>query len=148
MMDIYIDGSCKGNPGPGGWAAYVVKDKETFVVKGAKEATTNNEMELTALLEGLRYVLETFASEPITIITDSDYIFRNVTRISQWHKNGWRLSDGRRVKHFRLWNEYRKLATGKLITWKKVRAHGNSKGNNIADKLANEAVKSLMEKEI
>lgn len=148
MINIYVDGACKGNPGLGGWGVYIEKGKETHAIKGVKPDTTNNEMELVALVEGIKYAVEKYPDEHLNVFTDSRYIFDGVAMAARRRKAGWKLPNGRRVAHFRLWDDFIVSINGKPITWNQVKAHSNSKGNNLADKLANDAIESLKDQEI
>lgn len=132
-MDVYIDGACKGNPGPGGWAFY--SDEDTYF-SGFVEDTTNNRMEITAALEALK----TFKEGHIHFITDSKYLKDAATVwIKTWYKNGWRTVARKPVKNKDLWLEYVKLARGRSISWTWVRGHAGTKGNERADQLASNA---------
>lgn len=132
MMDIYTDGSSRGNPGPGGWGAVaVIGDEEVWRISGRSPYTTNNLMELTAVIEAINY-----ASMPIdTIYTDSRYVQLGITSwIKKWKTNEWRTSGGNPVKNQYLWMTLDEIAQGIKFEW--VKGHSKNKWNEVADQLA------------
>ena len=133
-MDVYIDGACKSNPGPGGWAVYLDKD---VYFSGREDNTTNNRMEIRAALEALKFFKE---EDTFHFYTDSKYL-RDAASvwIKTWYKNGWRTSARKAVKNKDLWLEYLKLSRGKNITWTWLRGHSGHEGNEAADTLASDA---------
>jgi ribonuclease HI len=139
MIEAYIDGACKGNPGMGGWGAYIVApDGKTYALKGAEPGTTNNRMEIMAALEALKFIQEKFPDQAISLTTDSKYLKDAATVwIKTWYKNGWRTANGTGVKNKDLWLEFIKLRSGKTIQWTWVRGHNGHSGNEMADRLAN-----------
>ncbi|MDR1931100.1 MAG: ribonuclease HI [Treponema sp.] len=146
-MDIYTDGGCAGNPGPGGWAYVVVR--QTFQgasvlaeAKGAEGATTNNRMELLAVISALK-ALGGFEDVPrqITVHTDSQYVQKGITEwIHTWKKNAWRTSDKKPVKNQDLWKELDALAGEFILRWQWVRGHAGNVYNERCDQLAQEAI--------
>ena len=129
MIEVYTDGSCIGNPGPGGWA-YIGPD---FEFSGGSHHTTNNEMELTAAFRCLQF---TFGQGEITVHTDSCYLKNGITKwVQNWKKNGWKTAAGQPVKNRELWSEIDEL-NGPHVTWKWVKAHNGHPLNEKADKLA------------
>jgi len=132
---IYTDGSCKGNPGPGGWGAwlqYADAGKELF---GGEPATTNNRMELTAVIEALVALKR---SCDITLHTDSEYVRKGMTEwLSGWKSRGWRTADRKPVKNADLWQRLDALAQLHHIDWRWVKGHSGDPGNERADELAN-----------
>jgi ribonuclease HI len=135
---IHTDGACKGNPGPGGWGALVDRDGRVEELSGGELATTNNRMEMTAVIRALESL------SPGTIVelyTDSQYVKNGIeTWIHGWKKNGWKTADRKPVKNADLWRELDALAARHRISWHWVRGHNDHPGNERADALANEGV--------
>lgn len=135
---IYTDGACKGNPGPGGWGALLKYNKFKKEINGFALETTNNIMELTAVIEALSIIKK---KSEITIITDSNYVKDGITKwISNWKKKGWKTANKKPVKNKSLWEKLDNLTNNHDITWKWVRGHTGNPGNEKADELANEAI--------
>lgn len=149
MIQAYIDGACKGNPGPGGWGVYIIDDEgKKLAFKGGELNTTNNRMEIVACLEALKYFNDKYPEITIQIITDSKYLKDAASVwIKTWYKNGWRTASGTAVKNKDLWLEYLKLKGYRTIEWSWVRGHSGVLGNEMADKLANQGIDSLKEQE-
>jgi ribonuclease HI len=141
MVEIYTDGACKGNPGVGGWGAILRaggKEKEIF---GGEVNTTNNRMEMTAVIEALRAL--TRPSE-VVLHTDSQYVQKGISEwIHGWKRNGWRTSDKKPVKNADLWQTLDQLAAAHRIDWRWVRGHDGHPENERADELANRGVESM-----
>ncbi len=137
-IEIYTDGSCIGNPGPGGWACvFVFRDKRSNL-SGFEKDTTNNRMELKAAIEAVKNIPENITAE---IYTDSTYVKNGITSwISLWKKNNWRTSSGKAVKNQDLWEELSNVIENKDITWSWVRGHSNCTNNNNADFIARSAI--------
>ncbi|CAG1006812.1 Ribonuclease HI [Burkholderiales bacterium] len=135
---IYSDGACKGNPGPGGWGAILAFgeiEKELF---GGEANTTNNRMELLAVIRALESLKCQCA---VQIYTDSQYVRQGITAwIHNWKKNGWRTTDRKPVKNADLWQELDGLAAQHHIEWHWVKGHADNPGNQRADALANRGV--------
>ena len=140
MYEIYTDGSCLGNPGRGGWAA-ISKD---FKICGAQPNTTNNIMEMTAILRALEQVRQ-MNEKSVRIFTDSNYTKQGITSwIHNWKKNGWKTSSGGDVKNRELWIELDKIRDCFIvIEWRWVKAHNGDPKNEEVDKLARECAKNL-----
>ncbi len=138
---IYTDGACKGNPGPGGWGALLragVHEKELF---GGEGHTTNNRMELTAVIRALESL--TRASE-VELFTDSQYVKNGIeTWIHGWQRNGWKTADKKDVKNADLWRELLALSARHDVRWRWVKGHANDEGNERADALANKGVDTV-----
>jgi len=138
---IYTDGACSGNPGPGGWGAVILDEKKNEInISGKEKSTTNNRMELLASIMALRKIKE--ASE-IIIYTDSIYLKNGITTwIKNWEKNDWKNSKKKPVKNKDLWLKLNRLSKEKIINWRWVKAHAGNKYNELADKLATEAIRN------
>jgi ribonuclease HI len=138
---IYTDGACKGNPGPGGWGAWLrwgAHEKELF---GGEPATTNNRMELTAVIESLASLKR---RSPVAIYTDSEYVKNGITSwIHGWKARGWRTADRKPVKNIDLWQRLDALVALHEVQWHWVRGHTGDPGNERADQLANRGVDSV-----
>ena len=138
---IYTDGACKGNPGPGGWGAWLrwgAHEKDLF---GGDPATTNNRMELTAVIESLALLKR---HTPVAVYTDSEYVKNGITRwIHGWKKRGWTTADHQPVKNIDLWQRLDALVAKHPVQWHWVRGHTGDPGNERADALANRGVASL-----
>lgn len=133
MIRIITDGACRGNPGPGGWAAIIIADGKVEEFGGHEPHTTNNRMEMQAAIEGLR---RTPADAPVHIVTDSSYLMNGITQwISGWRRRGWKTATGEPVLNRELWEELDRLA-GKRVTWERVRGHAGHPENERADTIA------------
>ena len=134
MIKIYTDGSCIGNPGKGGWAAIIFNNNEKKILKGSKDLTTNNQMELTATIKALEYIN---TKDKIQIYTDSKYVKQGITEwITKWKINGWKTSKKEEVKNKDLWLELDNLTSKNSIEWVWVKAHSDNDLNNEVDLLA------------
>ena len=136
---IYTDGACSGNPGPGGWGAVIFnEDKKQINISGKIKDTTNNRMELMAPIMALKKIK---LKSDITIFTDSTYVKNGITEwIKKWEINGWKNSSKKPVKNKELWLKLNVLCKKNKVTWKWVKGHATNKYNNLADKLATEAI--------
>ena len=139
-VQIYTDGACSGNPGPGGWAAILVAGGKEKELSGSEDSTTNNRMELTAAIEGLKALK--MACE-VTLYSDSSYLVNSFTQnwIENWKKNGWKNAAKAPVSNMDLWLILDELASFHTITWEKVKGHSDHSYNNRCDKLAVQAIK-------
>ncbi len=141
-VDIFTDGGCRGTPGPGGWGAILkagVAEKELW---GGEPDTTNNRMELTAVIRALEAL-----KRPVTahIHTDSQYVQKGISQwIHNWKRNGWRTSDKKPVKNADLWQKLDKLVAQHRIDWVWVKGHAGHAGNERADQLANRGIDELL----
>ena len=137
MTKIYTDGSCIGNPGKGGWAAIILDNKKQKIISGSEPYTTNNRMELIAVIKALKNVKK----KEITLITDSQYVKNGIeVWIFKWKKNGWMTAEKKPVKNKDLWLMLEKLSKNKKIKWEWVKGHSSDKFNNKVDEIArNEA---------
>jgi|TARA_B100000780_G_scaffold96002_1_gene66950 ribonuclease HI len=135
MIKIYTDGACKGNPGPGGWGALIIYASEEKEIYGGENLTTNNRMELKAVIMALR---EINSGRDITIFTDSSYVQKGISEwIFKWKQNGWRSSNRKPVKNKDLWVDLDDISSKFTIKWEWVKGHSGDPGNERADYLAN-----------
>lgn len=140
-MTIYADGSCEGNPGPGGWAAIVDVEGERRELTGSEPSTTNNRMELSAVIAGLRSLP---ASSSVRVVTDSQYVVKGMRQwIHAWRRKGWRSASGSPVKNRDLWEELDGLARRHRVRWEWIRGHNGHPENERADALARQAVREM-----
>jgi ribonuclease HI len=140
-IEIWTDGACKGNPGPGGWGAllrYGEREKELF---GGERQTTNNRMELTAVIEALASLKRRCE---VVVHTDSQYVQLGITEwIPNWIRRGWKTADRKPVKNADLWQRLHELAGRHDVHWRWVKGHAGIDGNERADQLANRGVESV-----
>jgi len=140
-VEIYADGACRGNPGPGGWGVLLQAkgtEKELF---GGEPETTNNRMELTAVIRALEALRRRCR---VRVYTDSQYVQRGITSwIHDWKRRGWRTADRKPVKNEDLWRRLDDLARGHEVEWHWVRGHADNAGNERADALANRGIDEL-----
>jgi len=132
---IHTDGACKGNPGPGGWGALLEYDGRRKEIFGGEPQTTNNRMELVAVIRALEALTR---AADVEVYTDSQYVKNGIESwIHGWKRNGWKTSDRKAVKNADLWRELDLLAARHRIRWHWVRGHDDNPGNERADELAN-----------
>ena len=137
-VHVYTDGACKGNPGPGGWGALLVAGGREQELYGGERETTNNRMELIAVIRALES-LE--APSEVDLHTDSQYVKNGIeTWIHGWKRNGWKTSDRKPVKNAELWRELEAQAARHSVRWHWVKGHADNAGNLRADALANRGV--------
>ena len=135
---IYTDGACKGNPGPGGWGAWLRSGEHEREIWGGELLTTNNRMELTAVIEALAALK---VRSRVSLHLDSDYVRQGITSwIHGWKRKGWRTAAGQPVKNADLWVRLDELARQHEVQWHWVRGHAGDPGNERADALANRGV--------
>jgi len=138
IIEIFTDGACRGNPGPGGWGALLRWKKEEKELSGGSPLTTNNRMELQAPIEALKTIKR---SVPIHIYTDSKYVMDGITQwLQNWKRNHWRTKNNKPVKNQDLWEELDQLTAGHSISWHWVKGHAGHIENERVDTLAREAV--------
>jgi ribonuclease HI len=142
FVDIYTDGACRGNPGPGGWAAYLsIEGANEKEISGAERLTTNNRMELTAVIRALESLKRPVQ---VRVYTDSEYVRKGITEwVKNWKARGWKTADKKPVKNQDLWEQLDALAAGHEIEWHWVKGHAGVPGNERVDRLANEAIDAL-----
>ncbi|MBC8213766.1 MAG: ribonuclease HI [Candidatus Marinimicrobia bacterium] len=137
-VEIFTDGACKGNPGPGGWGAILRYGNTTKELLGYSENTTNNIMELTAVIEALRSLTRTCK---VVITTDSNYVKNGITKwIEKWKSNGWKTANRKSVKNQTLWVSLLEESKKHEISWHWVKGHSGHPENERADELANIAI--------
>jgi ribonuclease HI len=141
VIEIYTDGACRGNPGRGGWAALLLSGEHEREISGAEEHTTNNRMELTAVIRALEALKRPVQAR---LYTDSEYVRRGVTEwLAAWKVRGWRTADRKPVKNRDLWQRLDELNASHHIEWHWVPGHAGVPGNERVDRLANEAIETL-----
>ena len=134
MIKVYTDGSCLENPGKGGWAAIIINDSGRIEIKGSKDNTTNNQMELTAPIMALKRIPQ---GSKVQIFTDSKYVKSGITEwIHNWKKNGWKTAYKKVVKNKNLWTALDDLSNAFDIEWIWVKAHSTDELNNEVDLMA------------
>jgi len=137
-VDIWTDGACKGNPGPGGWGAWLRWGEVERELWGGEKVTTNNRMELTAVIEALRALTRPV---PVTLHVDSQYVMQGVTSwMAGWKRNGWQTRDKKPVKNQELWQALDAELARHQVRWVWVKGHAGDPGNEKADELANRGV--------
>lgn len=143
-VEIYTDGACRGNPGPGGWGVllrYKGKEKHLY---GAEALTTNNRMELTAAIMGLEHLTR---GCKVRLTTDSQYVMKGITEwLANWRRRGWKTADKKPVKNADLWQRLDAACQRHQVEWTWVRGHNGHPENELADQLANRAIDEMQEK--
>ena len=138
IINIWTDGACSGNPGPGGWGALIKYDSSTKEISGSEKNTTNNRMEMMAVIKALKYI---DTKSKINLYTDSKYVKEGITNwITGWKKNNWKNSKNNDVKNKDLWVELDILSQKHNISWSWIKGHSGNIENDIADKLATQAI--------
>jgi ribonuclease HI len=141
LVEIYTDGACRGNPGPGGWGALLSSGGHEKELSGAEKLTTNNRMELTAVIRALEALKK--PSEAL-IYTDSEYVRKGITEwVKNWKARGWKTADRKPVKNQDLWQRLEEVSAQHRIDWRWVPGHAGVPGNERVDRLANEAIDAL-----
>jgi len=141
-IELFTDGACKGNPGPGGWGALLRFDNGKEITEkpfcGGDKNTTNNRMELMAAIKGLEAITETCQ---VILTTDSQYVRQGITRwITNWKKNGWKTAAKKPVKNADLWQLLEQQTQRHTVDWRWVKGHSGHRENEIADELANKGI--------
>jgi len=141
IVDIFTDGACKGNPGPGGWGAVLRFGDTEKEMSGGEALTTNNRMEMRAAVEALNALKKPCR---VTLHTDSKYVMDGITKwVFGWQKKGWRTADNKPVKNVEIWQALVKAAAPHQMTWKWVKGHAGHPENERADRLASAAADSF-----
>ncbi|MDY6010171.1 MAG: ribonuclease HI [Duodenibacillus sp.] len=146
LLEIWTDGACKNNPGPGGWGVLMRYGTRTKEMSGGANPTTNNQMELTAVIEAFKAIRRPC---PVRLHLDSSYVKNGITQwIHSWKKKGWKTADKSPVKNVELWQELDRLVSGyeAPIEWCWVKGHAGDPGNERADALANEGVDKILKR--
>ncbi len=144
MIEIYTDGACKGNPGPGGWGALLISGPHKKKIYGGEKDTTNNRMELLAAIRALEALKK---PSEVNIHTDSQYLRKGMLEwMSGWKRNGWRTSAKKPVKNVELWQALDSLVQTHKVNWFWVKGHSGHPGNEMADELANLGVERVLQK--
>ncbi len=136
IVHLYTDGACLGNPGPGGWGVVLSWDGQMKELSGGQVDTTNNQMELTAVIKGLEAL-----KRPVSlhIVTDSKYVMQGITQwIAGWKRNGWRTAAKKPVANRELWEKLDSLLNVHAVTWDWVKGHSGHPQNEMCDRLASE----------
>ena len=140
-VEIFTDGACRGNPGPGGWGALLRYGKQEKSLHGGEKQTTNNRMELTAAIKALAALKEKC---DVTLTTDSEYVRKGITEwIENWKQRNWRTAAKKPVANADLWQELDKQTARHIVKWKWVKGHSGHRENEIADELANLGIDEL-----
>ena len=140
-VDIFTDGACSGNPGKGGWGAILRYGEHEKEISGYREDTTNNQMELRAVIEALKLLKEPCS---VTIHTDSKYVMDGMTKwLDAWQKKGWKTASKKPVKNKELWQELAEEISKHKVKWQWVKGHSGHAENERADKLATSAIKQI-----
>ncbi len=139
MIDIFTDGACQGNPGPGGWGVLILEAGARREISGGESATTNNRMEMTAAIEALKAT-----RGAVRLHTDSQYLKNGITDwMRKWKRNGWKTADGKPVKNKDLWEALDVLVADRSVQWAWVKGHAGHPENERADALARRGLESL-----
>jgi ribonuclease HI len=142
-VEIYADGACRGNPGPGGWGVLLIHKDREKELSGAEPMTTNNRMELTAAIRALEALKKPGTNA--RVYTDSQYVIKGIEEwIAGWKARGWRTADKKPVKNQDLWERLDALASQHSLEWHWVKGHSGIPGNERVDALANRAIDELM----
>lgn len=142
-LEIYTDGACRGNPGPGGWGALLIAGERRKLMHGGAAESTNNRMELTAVIEALNALQ---GKRKLTLYTDSKYVLDGINSwIEGWKARGWKTAAKKPVKNQDLWEALDKARNRHDIDWQWVKGHAGNKGNETADELANLGIDELGE---
>ncbi len=139
---MYTDGACRGNPGPGGWGVVMRFQGSHKTLRGYAAETTNNRMELTAVIEGLKALKR---SCEVELFTDSKYVMQGLTEwLANWKRNGWKTAAKKPVKNVDLWQQLEAEVRQHQVDWNWVKGHAGIEGNELADQLANAAIDEKM----
>ncbi len=144
VVEIFTDGACRGNPGPGGWGALLRYQGQEKNVYGSEPHTTNNRMELMAAIMSLAALKH---SCHVILTTDSQYVRKGITEwLSNWQRRGWRTADKKPVKNVDLWQRLSEEITRHTVEWHWVKGHSGHRENEIADELANRGIDEMLNK--
>jgi len=144
-VEIFTDGACRGNPGPGGWAALLRKGDTEKMISGAQETSTNNQMELMAAIQGLEQLKKPVR---VTLTTDSQYVRQGITQwIAGWKRNGWMTLQKKPVKNKELWQRLDAAVAEHQVEWLWVKGHSGHRENEMVDQAANDAIDTMQASE-
>lgn len=142
LIEIYTDGACRGNPGPGGWGVLLRYDSVEKELQGAEPDTTNNRMELTAAIKGLQALKQ---SSDVRLTTDSTYVKNGITQwLQEWKRRDWKTANKKPVKNIDLWQQLDFVNATHEVEWCWVRGHSGHAENERADRLANQAIDAML----
>lgn len=142
-IEIYVDGACRGNPGPGGWGVLLIAGEHRKELSGSEQRTTNNRMELLAAIRGLEALKK--PGSTARVYTDSQYVIKGISGwVAAWKQRGWKTADKKPVKNQDLWERLDALAEQHELEWHWVRGHSGVAGNERVDQLANEAIDAML----
>ena len=140
-VEIYTDGACRGNPGPGGWGVLLINGEREKTLHGGESETTNNRMELMAAIQGLESLRKRC---DVRLTTDSKYVMDGITQwLPNWKKNGWKTAARKPVKNADLWQRLDEAVHGHSVDWRWVKGHSGDENNERADQLANRGIDEL-----
>lgn len=141
QIELYTDGACSGNPGPGGWGCVLISNQRKRRLSGYASHTTNNKMELMAVIAGLNCLRKSFS---VRIVTDSKYIHNAFSHhwIENWQKNNWKTATKEPVKNKELWQSLIELEQKHTISWEWVKGHSGHEYNEMCDEIAKQAIKN------
>lgn len=143
VVEIFTDGACRGNPGPGGWAALLRVGDTEKLISGAEQDTTNNRMELMAAIEGLKALRR---ASRVTLTTDSQYVRQGITQwIHGWKRNGWKTAAKKAVKNQDLWQQLDDVLAAHEVQWHWVKGHSGHVENERVDQAANDAIDAMLQ---
>ena len=144
-VEIYTDGACRGNPGPGGWAAVLRSGAHEKTLQGSATQTTNNRMELTAAVSALQALTRPAS---VVLYTDSRYVQQGISEwLPSWRARGWKTAGKKPVKNLDLWQALQQATAGHAVEWRWVRGHSGNAYNEQVDRLANEAIDKMLSAE-
>jgi ribonuclease HI len=142
-IEIYTDGACRGNPGPGGWGALLISGEHRKELSGSEPHTTNNRMELLGAINGLEALKK--PGTTARVYTDSQYVIKGISEwVASWKQRGWKTADKKPVKNQDLWERLDAVAQQHDLEWHWVRGHSGVEGNERVDQLANEAIDAML----
>jgi ribonuclease HI len=140
-VTLYTDGACRGNPGPGGWGVVLQFGSSRKTLHGGDAATTNNRMELTAVIRGLQALTRACS---VKVVTDSKYVIQGITEwMPNWKQRGWKTAAKKPVLNSELWRQLDELVQQHTVQWEWVKGHSGHPGNELADQLANRGIDEL-----
>lgn len=141
-VEIFTDGACRGNPGPGGWGAIIRNGKQEIQINGAAKDTTNNRMEMQAVISALENLTTT---SEVHVTTDSRYVMDGIQQwLANWKRNGWKTAAKKPVKNEDLWKQLDNLVEQHKVSWEWVKGHSGHEENERVDQLANDAIDNLL----